>query len=829
MSRRLLALLAALAFAPGVRATPEISVRAAPGLTQSTITVTVKTPGAGVSACDVYIALGDSPESLGAEEKIGDGVGIGAVCVKTIASPTTPFATCWRVRAVDAENASATVSGVLDTEVKWYFDPSAKRLTNAVGWKIAASKTTINGVEGYNIDGADAIKAAPKDENDAYLTELDLTGLKNTGLDVISLGAHVFRSNGGLKITLTKLHLPETIIKITGNAFVTTSGIRDFEPHEFPDLISIGSQNGMPTALFADPVLKFTNPGFTTCPQQIWQAAGDKAYHFGYGLTAFGNYAFDSSGATDIYLTGDAVPTTGTDWHRNTKVVRINVPIYSDDWNTYAEASAAEPTAAQQTAYATAFPDGRALWKVGKTGQTPNYGALYLSKWAPDDYCRNAVHVRGNVAAGDVSPAYGKNKYVAQTVVCSAPAATTFENVDYDCQGYVIEALGADGWGAPVTNLGVNSFTLARDGETSYRITWLWAEAGFALNVAQPDSGVVGSVGLSPERPASGSYAPNTVVSVSATIGAGYTGPFDHWEGDVPEGHEADMPLEVTMNQARNLVPVFASQWIAVDGYATTRMTDGYWTLKIAESNGEIALNIDCMNGVTHACPIDLLDLRKGVSGDRVITQIGAYAMRTGSNPVLHDLRLPDTLRSIGSEAFSGQAIRSIDPLFPSSLTNLGSKCFGSVLFTNGVSLLNKDLVAFPGQFFGSPWYYRSLEFGTGLKTVADFAFDGYSGAPNDVDIIFNGDVPTFGSSILRGKPNKTVRFFFPVNRRGLHPDWDSFCAANVTALSEAETTAYYTKYGEDAPAPVGLWLNQYVIRFPSAFDKIRPLVILVR
>ena len=386
----------------------------------ATIAVTVKTPGSGIPTCDVFVATGADPANLDAEVQIADDVGIGAVVTKSVASPTTPYVTYYAVRVVNAEGQSATASGSFDTEIKWYFDSKNSRLTNAAGWKIAASKTTVNGVEGYNINGADAIKAAPKDGNGNYLTELDLTGLKNTGLDIVSLGSHIFRSNSNLKIPLTKLHLPDTIIQTSSDSFITTSTILDFEPHEFPNLVTHGKP-GVPTALFANPVISFPNPGYKTYPQQMWQAAGAKKIYFGYGLKAFGNYAFDSSGATDLYLTGDVVPTTGTSWHRGTSVIRINIPIYSDEWKAYAASSAAAPTTAQRNSYNSSFPDGRPLWKVGSSG---SYSGLYLAKWVPDDYCRNALHVRAAIPAGEVSPAYGKHKYVPQSVAVSAPPST---------------------------------------------------------------------------------------------------------------------------------------------------------------------------------------------------------------------------------------------------------------------------------------------------------------------------------------------------------------------------------------------------------------------
>ena len=811
-------------FATDAFGAPEIEVRATPGLAESTIAVMVGTPGLGSAGCAVLLARGDAPDALGPEETLAAAAGIGEACAKRIASPTAPLLTYWRVRAVNDAGLSAVATGTLDTGIRWWFDARNKQLTNAVGWKVRATKGTYQGIEGYRIDGAGSVVAAPTNAAGAYLTELDLTGLKDTGLDIVCIGAHSFYDSGTGHGGLTALILPDTIRQTDGQAFSHLTKVGVFEPHVFPDLVSQGSPAGLPGSLFENPVVRFPNPAYATYPQQNWGAKGDKAIHFGPGLAAISSYAFDSSGATDLYLTGDAVPTTGTDWHRNAPHVRVNVPVYSEPWDAYAAVSAADPTPAQRAAYEAAFPDGRALWKVGSSGRTPNYNGIYLCRWRPDDYCRNAVHVRGNVEAGDVLPAYGKNARVPQRVVCTAPAETTFEGVDYACEGYVLEALGEDGWEPPATNLAATSFALDRVGETSYRVTWLWRPTGYRLEVAQPASGVVGEVVRSPEPRAAGSYAPGTAVSVAATIGGGFAGPFSHWEGDVPEGCGTNMPLVVTMDRARTLVPVFASAWKAVPGYETSRVTAGYWILKIGGANGRVHPVIDAMQNVAHPLPIETLDLRKPVEDGRIFDSIDAYAFRKGNNPALLDLRLPDTLERIATHAFEGQTLRSIEPCFPDSVTNVAAQCFGSTLFTNAVRLVNRHVTAYRQQVFGSPYHYREVHLGPGVTEVGSYAFDAYFGAPNDLDVYLNGDVPSFGTEILRGKAAFTVRFFFPKTRGKMHLDWRDFCAENVTPLTEAETAAYYAKYGDDAPAPAGWWKppsanKYYVVRHQSPFD----------
>lgn len=791
---------------------PEIAVRATPGLQTSTIAVTVKTPGSGVPTCDVYVATGADPDSLGPEERIGDDVGIGAVVTKSVVSPTTPYLTYYAVRVVNAEGQATTVSGTLDTEIKWYFDAKNKRLTNAAGWKVAASQTTIDGVTGYSIDGADAIRVAPTNATGVYLTELDLTGLKDTGLDIIKLGGHIFRDNSNLKIPLTKLHLPDTIIQTSGSSFISTGTIRDFEPHEFPDLVSHATP-GVPTALFANPVLSFPNPGYKTYPQQMWQAVGAKKIYLGYGLTAFGNYAFDAKGPTDIYLTGDAVPATGTGWTRQntggSAPIRINVPIYSDEWKAYAAKSAADPTTAQMTTYASSFPDGRALWKVGKKSQTPNYDGLYLCKWAPDDYCRNALHVRGNIPAGEPSPAYGKHKYVAQSVAVSAPAAATYESVDYVCAGYVLEALGEDGWGAPVTNRNVNAFTLARDDETSYRVTWLWEVAGFtlALDTTPPSGLTYDALSIVPAS-STGMYTPGTVVTLTAPAtgnGDWADAVFDHWEGDVPSGCETDNPLTITMDQARSLIPVYIANWRAVDGYATTRITDGYFTLQCTTKDGEITLDNRCGR---IAGGIDTLDLQKPVADGRRITALKGYTFSSnGDNAYLlrfKTLIFPDTLKTIstgssGGGMFGYTGVGKLVNTFPATLETFSGGLHGLSQSWEGgpVYLLNKKLTAIPGQIFGGHAGGHVYHLGVNIVSIPNYAFDNNSGTSSQpVSVYLYGDKkPAFGGGDWHRNASP-ARVVVPRSSA----EWKAWLAANTTVPTAAQTNTYNTVFADREP-----------------------------
>jgi hypothetical protein len=270
----------------------------------------------------------------------------------------------------------------------WRYDAESQRIVDGTGWEIAVRVKTFGDVTGYELtDGnADPVKAAPKDASGAWLTELDLAGPVDTGVPIVSVGSYSFRTHSGLGIPFSRIRLPGTIVNIADHAFEDCATVEVFEPHVFTNLVHMGRQSGLPRSFFAEPSLSFPNPAFAEFPMQAWHADGPKTVVLGPGVTALGDYAFDEYDThcpVDVYLAGDAVPATGTDWHRASGAVRVLVPVSSRAWEDYADVSASEPTAAQREAYAKAFPDDRELWRVGRPGRTPDYGGVYLCRWNP--------------------------------------------------------------------------------------------------------------------------------------------------------------------------------------------------------------------------------------------------------------------------------------------------------------------------------------------------------------------------------------------------------------------------------------------------------------
>ncbi len=107
----------------------------------------------------------------------------------------------------------------------------------------------------------------------------------------------------------------------------------------------------------------------------------------------------------------------------------------------------------------------------------------------------------------------------------------------------------AVGWtmtgNAPLSGAATN-FVMTLTNNTA--LTWLWnTNVQFSVNSAG-NGGVGGDV--------SGYYALGSSVTVSATPSGGYS--FSGWSGDVPNGHELDNPLTLTLDRTRSVTANFS-------------------------------------------------------------------------------------------------------------------------------------------------------------------------------------------------------------------------------------------------------------------------------
>jgi hypothetical protein len=674
------------------------------------------------------------------------------------------------------------------------------------------------------------------------IATMDLRKPVADGRRIVEVKNHAYRT--ATAKNFTRLRLPDTLVSIGQYAF-QGQALTALEPALPDSLMTLEQCSFQGMAYTGD--IRLMNENYRQVNFEIMSPTPIHSIYLGLGFDLFGGYGLRnwkcSASDNTIYLHGYQVPKTDSKWRDGwaTTAVRVCVPIYSDEWKEYLAASAADPAAAQQNAYAARYTDGIELFKVGKSGQSPDYSNMYICKWAPEAYCVNALHVRGTINVPGVAPGYGIHTNAASSIACSAPATAEENGIKYVNRGYVLEKLGTDGWEQATTNSYVESFTVTREEGETYRVTWLWEIDGYAVDIVKPESGTVGDVTVTPAS-MNGYYTPGEEITVTPSIGAGWNGVFSHWEGNVPEDKIYDNPLVLTVDSQKTLHPVFATKWKAVEGYETTRITDGYWMLNITTAGSEIRIGSEPMKNMPHPHPVAMLDLRKPVEDGRKIVSIGARAFSqewgTTHANIFSMLRLPDTLASIAMMAFFSQPLRYIEPNLPSSVITIGDNIFGGdkVTYLGALKLLNPELTTVPSNPYGWNAPFTTIELGTGVATIGENAFRCSSGSNSSVllDVILHGNVPVFGNYLATGKTAGSMRFFFPRARFNLHDDWDEFCTANLVSLSEAELETYYSTFGEDAPAPAGWWTpkgssKQYVVRFNSKYDINNGTIIIIK
>ena len=324
-------------------------------------------------------------------------------------------------------------------------------------------------------------------------------------------------------------------------------------------------------------------------------------------------------------------------------------------------------TAAEKDIYQTAFPDG----------PTPRgYMAVSgIKKWFVPitGGASDAVSVRVTAdpyEVGTPSPGYTNMTSVSIPAAFSVSQYGEREDIAYESTGYRLDEMGEETWilGEPVA--GVRSFTFDDAEVDTYRVVWQWREAGFRLTVVVPPTGLC-SVSVSGTELTDPSltgvyYVSNTVVTLTATPAGGRR--FVRWHGDVPEEQAASATIHLTMDRVRTVIPYVEEGWTYVEAGKT--VTDGYWVLNVTGSAS--GHTISSVKDKSDACAC--LDLRKATDGF-TFAQIGASAFANVGE--LREVRLPDTLTTIGNSAFSGcHALKTVTPFLPDSVTSIGYRAF---------------------------------------------------------------------------------------------------------------------------------------------------------
>ena len=350
-----------------------------------------------------------------------------------------------------------------------------------------------------------------------------------------------------------------------------------------------------------------------------------------------------------------------------------------------------------------------------------------------------------------------------------------------------------------------------------------------------------------PEPSDDGTYPKGTVVTVTAEPQGGAR--FVGWQGDLPPGCEHDQTIQVTMDGAKVLTVLVESRTFTYDSSAKT-ISDGVTTISVTESAGALTL------GKISAHREDgVLDLSKPISGGKIITAIPA-SWRQYCSGWLTELKLPETLTSIGDEAFRWcSKLQKIEPCLPNALTYLGSSAFndcsslaGDIRFgvvTNAGEMVETKMgggsqfkntklsglvigpgvTSLPSAFF-SLASFRFVEFGCNVSTFSD---DSSLTAATNLVFCHTGEFALPAGAFNQARDLREIMwhgwFTYPGNAnvfntwtalqcRFIVPrtneNWNVFMAdpdrmTPWADCDQADKDAYFARYGADAVWPAGI------------------------
>ena len=378
-----------------------------------------------------------------------------------------------------------------------------------------------------------------------------------------------------------------------------------------------------------------------------------------------------------------------------------------EDWDSVAEAN--------RQKYAAAFDDGTMPLGVATFGA----GLKCLVPVATDIGDRVDVVVRGEPAeVGVPEPDYGTHEDVGQTIVGSVSQFGDDGQIWYESKGYRIDRSSAEGWVAGEEVLGERTVSQPVSEGGAYGLVWLWGPYGYRV-AATGYRAEHGSVTQTPADYGDSFYEAGRDVTLTATPVAGVS-VFDRWYGDVPADQAWNATITVKADKVRTLKPSFTVEW-TYDSAAKT-ITDGGWTLNVSGTADALTVT-----GVKAAPDVaEMLDLRKAVTGGSIVA-VGNSAF---SGRSLEEVRLPETLTTIGKDAFSHcSALKTVTPFLPAALTSLGMAAFYGCPIETPLVLSNPSLTSLPeiqayGVFANSRFPSADLS-QSGITTIGQYSFSG--------------------------------------------------------------------------------------------------------
>ena len=203
-----------------------------------------------------------------------------------------------------------------------------------------------------------------------------------------------------------------------------------------------------------------------------------------------------------------------------------------------------------------------------------------------------------------------------------------------------------------------------------------------------------------------------------------------------------------------------------------------------------------------NACAIASVDM----TGSKVKT-IGTSAFEgwgtPASNNKIVNVVFSGCLESIASKAFiSCAGITNITPFLPTSITNIGSEAFRTCSSLVTPLVINSEKhVAIANSAFNNT-KSTSVLLGIGVTNLSATSI--FAGSTTITNVWFGGNFPVFSESVFPAySANLTARFYIPNG----NTTWNKYVGEKIVYLSDQETNAYVSKYGVNAPLPLGKFI----------------------
>ena len=404
-------------------------------------------------------------------------------------------------------------------------------------------------------------------------------------------------------------------------------------------------------------------------------------------------------------------------------------------------------TTAESNAYFAAFADG--LEPRGYA--TVSGRKKWFVPFSDGEIEEVSFHVTAEpYEVGTTEPEYGSPAPMVPPFDCSVSRYGERSGIAYESFGYRVEKMGELYWEPVSSASDSRSFVFEASEPGEYRTVWQWRQVAYRLNLAELDASlghvdVAGTVLDAPTLEGT-YYESNTVVTLTVTPAAGQT--FLGWYGDIDEEPgTGSSSVHVTMDRIKSAIPYFERPW-TYDASAKT-ITDGSWVLNVTGSTS--GFTVASVGSYDPALPI--LDLSKEKVGFDIVA-IGNNVFK--GRTLLREVRLPESLTTVGSSAFSGcTSLRKVSPLLPDTVVSIGDSAFASCPIEGELRL-----------GFGSSMSLGAAGFGAGNQflgsRIADLTigpavtqFPGSFIAQDTAltNVVFVGEprISSIGSSVFKG------------------------------------------------------------------------------